>query len=168
MPTSDGSQRVRVQGFLEGTKGSRTNQFERTTLYHERTDLIPHFSSLTFVSFSETRLPDPPSSRWRTDSRVTVRSLTVFSGEDLRTKTPREPAGQQLPDSEHEALLSWRNLVNVVRLHHCTIVIRLRMKTREEPSLTQLRAMIHRYRKRDWTNKQTNDSNDSYWRTDRP
>ena len=35
-----------------------------------------------------------------------VSSLTVFCGEDSRTETSQEPAGQQHPDSEHEVLLS--------------------------------------------------------------
>ena len=39
-----------------------------------------------------------------------VSSLTVFCGEDSRTETSQEPAGQQHPDSEHEALLSLKEL----------------------------------------------------------
>ena len=64
----------------------------------------------------------------------------MFSGEDSRTEKSREPAEPQHPDFEHEALLSRRKLVNVVliddRLHHCTIVMRYRMRTREKLSLT--------------------------------
>ena len=48
------------------------------------------------------------------DSRVAVRSLTVLSGEDSRTETSQESAGQQhqIPNMKHSS--GERNLVNVV------------------------------------------------------
>ena len=87
----------------------QTNQFERTTLQQEQTDLIPRFSSLVRLVHivrsprldSQTHLLVADA-----DSRVVVRSLTVLSGIDSRTETSQEPAGQQHPHSEHEALLS--------------------------------------------------------------
>ena len=69
----------------------------------------------------------------------------MFSGEDSGTEKSPEPAGLQHQEHEYPNMKcssAKRNLVNVVliddRLHHCMIVIRLRMRMREELSLTDL------------------------------
>ena len=134
---------------------SRMDQFEQTTLEHERheheherTDLIPRFSSSrSYRLFSETRLPAPPTSRW-----VALTESPFAHWLCLAVKT--------------QVLLC---CVVVLIDDLYTIVIRSRMRTRESwvwPT-QWLRTMIDHYRKRDWTNERTNDSNDSSWRTDR-
>ena len=68
-----------------------------------------------------------------TDSRAAVCSLTVLSGEE-------RGLGNNILILNMKRFSAERNLVNVMliddHLHHCTIVIRLRMRTREELSLT--------------------------------
>ena len=81
-----------------------------------RTWTIRPDSQFQLVSFISFVLRDSTSSSTHyqslscADSRVAVRSLTGFSGEDSRTEKSGEPAGQQHPDSEHEALLSLKEL----------------------------------------------------------
>ena len=80
-----------VPGLIVGCGSAvgrlRTNQFEGTTVYQERTDLIPRYNSLSFVS-------------------IDSHSLTRCSPCEASRVVKRDWPGQQHPDYEHEVLLS--------------------------------------------------------------
>ena len=154
------------------------NQFEGTTRDLERLNKneptwfhlsILSCSSCSYRSFSETRLPDRPSSRWRwLASRCSFTDCLAVKTGGLRPHQNQPGNDILIPNMKRSS--AERNVVNVVlideRLHHCMIVIHSRLRTREEPgppgSAENMHSMIHRYRKRKWTNERTI-LNDSSW-----
>ena len=98
--------------------------------------------------------------RWFSQTRRP--SLTLWSPCWVSRVVRRDRPGQR-----HEALLSWKEL-SWCCVDRWTVCMLVWERGRSWVWLSQLRTghpMIHRYRKHDWTNKQTI-LNGSSWRTD--